>query len=144
MSTSVAQLSDPVRARYDTLLEISESIVSHRQLSSLFADLYRCLKPLIAFDFMGLCLYDSERQVTRLHELIADQPVNCPPPREHRLGETPAQIVLETQQPYYVADLDRHLRFPEFSGMLLSNGIHTYCLLPLTTAQRRLGALNFG
>src|SRR6266498_243509 len=143
MSTSIAQLSDSVRARYDTLLEISESIVSHRQLSSLFADLYRCLKPLIAFDFMGLCLYDAERQVTRLHELVADQPVNCPPPRERKLGETPVQIVLETQQPYHVPDLERDGRFPAFNQMLLANDIHTYCSVPLSTAQRRLGALNF-
>ncbi len=144
MSTSALKLSDPTRARYETLLEISESIVSHRQLSSLFADLYRCLKPLIAFDFIGLVLYDAERQVTRLHELVSDQPVNCPPAREHRLGETPAQIVIESQQPFYVPDVERDLRFPRFNQMLSCNGIHTYCLLPLSTAQRRLGALNFG
>jgi formate hydrogenlyase transcriptional activator len=144
MSASIPQLEDPVRARYDTLLEISESIVSHHQLSSLFADLYRCLKPLIGFDFIGLCLYDPEREITRLHELVADQPVNCPPPRERRLSETPAQIVLETQQPYYVPDVARESRFPGFNDMLASNGIATYCLAPLSTAQRRLGTLNFG
>ena len=144
MFTTIPQLADPVRARYDTLREIAESIVSHRQLSSLFADLHRCLKPLIDFDFIGLCLYDPERQVTRLHELVADQPVNCPPPRERKLSETPAQIVLETQQPYYVPDLEQDRRFPKFNGMLLSNGVRTHCMLPLSTAQRRLGALNLG
>src|SRR5690606_7585125 len=112
--------------------------------SPLFADLYRCLKPLIAFDFIGLVLYDAEKQITRLHELVANQPVNCQPPREHRLGETPAQIVLQTQQLFYVPDLERDDRYPRFNNMLLCNGIHTYCLLPLSTAQRRLGALNFG
>ncbi len=144
MSTPALKLSESTRARYETLLQISESIVSHRQLSSLFADLYRCLKPLIAFDFIGLVLYDEERQVTRLHELVADQPVNCPPPREHRLGETPAQIVLEAQQPHYVPDVEGEGRFARFNKMLLCNGVHSYCLLPLSTAQRRLGALNFG
>ena len=144
MSASVLQLADPIRARYETLLEISESIVSHRQLSSLFADLYRCLKPLIAFDFVGLCLYDPERQVTRLHELIAAGPVNCAPSRERRLDETPAQIVLETQRPYYVPDIARERRFRQFNEMLASNGIRTYSLLPLSTAQRQLGTLNFG
>jgi formate hydrogenlyase transcriptional activator len=144
MPTVVPKASDQTRARYETLLEISESIVSHRQLSPLFADLYRCLKPLIAFDFIGLVLYDAERQVTRLHELVADPPVKCSPPREHRLGETPTQIVLETQQPFYVPDVEQDGRFSQFNRMLSCNGIHTYCLLPLSTAQRRLGALNFG
>ena len=144
MAASLVQVSDPICAHYDALLEISESIVSHRQLSSLFADLYRCLKPLIAFDFIGLCLYDAERQVTRLHELVADQPVTCPPPRERPIGETPSHIVLETQQPYYVPDAKRDHRFSQFNEMLVSNGISTYCLLPLSTAQRKLGTLNFG
>jgi formate hydrogenlyase transcriptional activator len=144
MSASIALLSDPIRARYDTLLEISESIVSHRQLSSLFADLYRCLKPLIAFDFIALCLYDEERQVTRLHELVADQPVDCPPPRDWRLDETPAGIVLETQRSHYMPDLKRDSRFLEFNAMLLGHGVRTHCVMPLSTAQRRLGALSFG
>ena len=144
MSTTIPQLVDPVRARYDTLLEISESIVSHQQLSSLFRDLYRCLKPLIDFDFLGLCLYDPERQVTRLHELVADQPVHCPPPHERKLGETPAQTVLESQQPYYAPDVENDRRFPDFNAMLRANGVCTHCMLPLSTAQRKLGALNLG
>lgn len=144
MSALALRLSDPTRARYETLLEISESIVSHRQLSPLFADLYRCIKPLIAFDFIGLVLYDAERQVLRLHELVADEPVNCTGPRECQMGECPAQMVVETQQPFYVPELERDNHFPQFNGMLLSNGIHAYCMVPLSTAQRRVGALNFG
>ncbi len=144
MSTASLQLSDPTRARYETLLDISESIVSHRQLSPLFADLYRCLKPLIAFDFIALCLYDAERQTTRLHELVADQPVNCRPRHDHQLGETPIHTVLETQQPFYVPEVEGEERFSWFNDMLRSNGVHSYCLVPLSTAQRRLGALNFG
>ncbi len=144
MSSSAFQLADPTRARYETLLEISESIISHRQLSPLFADLYRCLKPLVDFDFIGLVLYDEERQVLRLHELVADQPLNCASPRECRLGECPAQTVVETQQPFYVAELERDDHFPQFNDKLLSNGIHAYCMAPLSTAQRRVGALTFG
>ena len=144
MLTSAPQWSDPTRARYETLLEISESIISHRQLSPLFADLNRCLKPLVSFDFIALVLYDAERQVTRLHELVADQPVNCAPPREHRLGETPAKTVLESQQPYYVPDIEQEDRFRRFNDMLRCNGVRTYCVLPLSTAQRKLGVLNFG
>src|SRR5215472_8389980 len=129
MSTStLLQLSDPIQARYDALLEISESIVSHQQLSSLIADLYRCLKPLISFDFLALCLYDAERQVTRLHELVTDEPVDCPAPRERGLDETPAGLVLGTQTTYYVPDLERESRFAEFNGMLLgTESIRTAC-----------------
>ncbi len=144
MSTPAATISDPTRARYETLLEISESIISHRQLSSLFADLYRCLKPLISFDFIGLCLYDEERGVGRLHELATETTPVCPPPHELRLDQTPAHILIATRQPYYVPDVNVDGRYPVFHGMLRANGVRSYCLIPLTTAQRRLGSLNFG
>ena len=144
MSSSAPQLSDPTRARYETLLEISESIISHRQLSSLFVDLSRCLKPLVAFDFIGLILFDPERQVTRLHELVANGPVRCTPPKEHPLGTTPCGVVLETQQPYSVPDIEHDSSYPAFHQMLACNGVCSYCLLPLSTAQRKIGAMNFG
>ena len=144
MSPSTLQVSDTIHTRYDALLEIAESIVSHRQLPALFADLYRFLKPLIGFDFLGLCLYDADRQVTRLHELVSDRPVNCPPAHEHGMAETPAGLVVETQQPQYVPDIQRDARFPEFYRMLAGNGVRTLCIVPLSTAQRKLGTLNFG
>ncbi|MBZ5583066.1 MAG: sigma 54-interacting transcriptional regulator [Acidobacteriia bacterium] len=144
MSSSALQLSDTTYARYEALLKISESIALHRKLSPLFADLYHCLKPLINFDFIGMCLYDPEREVTRLHELVAEIPVNCPAPRERPLHETPAHIVIETQQPYYVGDVQQDGRYPAFYQVLASNGIHAHCVLPLSTAQRRIGTLNFG
>ena len=144
MSSSVLQLSDSTRARYDTLLEISESIASHRKISPLFADLYRCLKPLVDFDFLSLCLYDAARQIMRLHELVTDQPVDCPTPHEHPISEVPAQTVLETQQPYYVPDLREESDYPRFNQLLGSHGVRAYCVLPLSTAQHKLGTLNFG
>ncbi len=137
-------LSDTTRARYETLLEISESIISHRQISPLFRDLHRCLKPLVSFDFLALCFCDAERGTARLHELITEVKVECPPPHERRLDEIPAGVVFETQQPYYVPDVALDRRFPDFNQMLAANGVRSHCALPLSTAQRRLGAFSFG
>ncbi len=144
MSTSAQILSDPTHARYEALLAISESILSHRQLSSLLNDLRRCLKPLIAFDFIALCRYDSERQVLRLHDLATDAAPNCSPAGEYPIAEAPAYIAISTGQPHYVPDIDRETRFPRFHQMLACNGIGSYCTLPLATAQRKLGSLSFG
>jgi formate hydrogenlyase transcriptional activator len=143
MSSSAFQLSISTRARYETLLEISKSIVSHHQLSSLFLDLYRCLKPLMDFDFIGLVLYDPETHTTRLHELVADEQPVCTP-CAHPLQQTPAEAVLDTQQPYYMPNVGKDTNYPEFCEMLLGNGVQTYCLLPLSTAQRKIGGLSFG
>ena len=144
MRSSTQQISDPIYARYETLLAISKSIVSHRQLSSLLADLYRSLKQLIDFDFIGLCLYDEQRQVTRLHELITDEPVEDLETRERGLHETPCGVVLQTQEPYYSPNLERSQNYPDFDSMLLSYGVHSHCVLPLSTAQQKLGTLSFG
>jgi len=56
---------DPTRARYETLLEVAESIALHRQLSTLFADLSRLLKRLVPFDFISLTLIDPKERVVR-------------------------------------------------------------------------------
>jgi formate hydrogenlyase transcriptional activator len=52
--------------------------------------------------------------------------------------------VLETRQPYYVADGDEEWRFPVLREALRANGIQSFCVLPLFTAQRDLGGLHFG
>src|SRR5262249_26042031 len=34
--------------------------------------------------------------------------------------------------------------FPQLTPLLLANDVHSYCVVPLTTALRRLGAMGFG
>jgi ABC-type transporter Mla MlaB component len=83
---------DPTRARYETLLEVAESIALHRQLSTLFADLSRLLKPLVPFDFISLTLIDPKERVVRLHVLETDEPVHGSRPRalpSNRLPPSP-------------------------------------------------------
>src|SRR5579863_6626676 len=71
-------------ARYETLLEVAESIAAHRQLSTLFADLSRCLQRLVSFDFINLTLLDPVANVFRLHilqtdrEVVGDRPSETP------------------------------------------------------------------
>ena len=72
---------DATQARYETLLEVAESIAAHRQLSTLFADLSRCLNRLVSFDFISLTLLDPKERVLRLHILQTDQPVRGEAPR---------------------------------------------------------------
>src|ERR1039457_7107447 len=69
MSLSPRIQPHETRARYEALLEVAESIASHRQLSTLFAELNLRLQRLIAFDFIGLTLLDPETRVFRLHIL---------------------------------------------------------------------------
>src|ERR1700760_4455162 len=99
-------------ARYETLLEVAESIAAHRQLSTLFADLSRCLKRLVSFDFISLTLADPVERVVRLHILETDQPVDIPTPQPIPFGDTPTILALETRKPYYVSDIAQETRYP--------------------------------
>ena len=144
MSSSTAARNDPTLARHETLLEVAESIAQHRQLSTLFADLSRCLKRLVSFDFITLTLADPVEKVVRLHILETDHPVKVRSPNAIPYGETPTTLALETRRPYYVPDIVQETRFPIIRDLLQEHGIQSYCILPLFTAHRDVGGLHFG
>jgi len=144
MPSSAAIRPDPTRARYETLLEVAESIAAHQQLSTLFADLSRLLKRLVPFDFISLTLVDEKERVVRLHLLETDRTVVGTANFATPFDQTPTMVAIETRAPYYIADVDAEHRFPVIRELLLANGIQSSCILPLSTAQRVLGGLNFG
>jgi Zn-dependent M32 family carboxypeptidase len=53
--------ADLLAQKYRGLLDISESIVSYRDLSELFSDLEEKLRQVIDFDFAFASLYDQQR-----------------------------------------------------------------------------------
>jgi len=135
---------DATHARYETLLEVAETISAHRQLSTLVPDLSRCLNRLVSFDYISLTLLDAKERVIRLHILHTDQTVMTKSPGPFPFDQTPTGQALETRQPYYVADITQEDRYPIIRDLLLANGIHSFCVLPLFTAQRDIGGLQFG
>jgi len=144
MSSQPQVRPDPIQERYETLLEVAQSIASHRQLSTLFADLSRLLKRLVSFDFITLTLVDAREQVVRLHILETDEPIDKPAPSAIPFAETPTILALETRQPYYVPEVAAEARFPRIRDLLQPYGVRSFCVLPLFTAQRDLGGLHFG
>jgi formate hydrogenlyase transcriptional activator len=141
-----AQESDLVRSRYQALLEIAEAIAVHRDLNELVHDLAQRLPRIVPFDFINLVLHDPAREVMRLHSLVAPETATIRPGLELPVEESPAGLVWKTQQPLMVEieDVIAESRFPRLTPMLRENGVQSYCLVPLTTALRRLGAMGFG
>ena len=144
MPSSVPNRPDATHARYEALLEVAESIAAHRQLATLFADLGRCLAPLVSFDFICLTLLDERDRTVRLHILHSDREIVGEPPGPTPLDQSPTWMTLETRRPYYVPDASAESRFPILSELVRANGIQCFCILPLFTAQRNLGGLQFG
>jgi len=132
------------RERLRLLLEVSESIASHRELDELFRDLARRLPAIVPFDYINVTLHDPARDVMRLCFLVASQPSTISLGLEIPVDESPGGLVWRTQQPLTVDDILQERRFPKLMSMLRENGVNSFCVVPLTTAHRRLGALGFG
>jgi formate hydrogenlyase transcriptional activator len=139
-----APLATSFEGQVQTLLEVAESIALHRDLGELFHDLAERLHHVVHFDYLNLVLYDPVRQVMRLHILETSQPTHVRPGFEAPLEDTPAGQVWETQQPIVVADLEQETRYPAIIPMLREEKVQSFCLVPLSSARRRLGALGFG
>ena len=116
----------------------------HHDLSALFHDLAQRLQRVVQFDFLNLTLHNPEQGTMRLHILETDEPSTVETGMESPVEESMAGWVLQHQQPLIIPELDDETRYPRLTKMIRARGIHSLCLLPLTTAQHRLGALGFG
>ncbi len=134
------------RRQLEALLEVSEAIAQQRDLPALFHDLAGRLHSVVDFDFLTLVLHDPLKNVMRLHILETRIPTAKPKPSEveHSMESHPSGWVWQTQQPYVVADTKMETRYAEFMQRLREHNVRSLAILPLTTAQRRLGAMGFG
>ncbi len=132
------------RDRLRLLLEVSESIAAHRDLEELFRDLAQRLPQVVPFDYINAVLHEPARDVMRLWLLVTSIPSTISPGLELPVDESPGGLVWKTQQPLTVNNVTQERRFPKLMSMLRENGVQSFCVVPLTTAQRRLGAMGFG
>lgn len=132
------------RRQLEALLEVAEAIAQHRDLAALFHDLAERLHAVVDFDFLTLMLHDPARNVMRLHILEARLPTPVRTGSEMAIESHPSGWVWQTQQPFVISDTEQEDRFPEFLQRLREVGVRSLAMVPLTTAQRRLGALGFG
>ena len=133
----------PAASQHQVLLEVSESIATHRDLPGLFHDLVERLPRLVNFDTLWLVLHEPARNVMRVHILET-------PSRtyvdfvERTIQDAPAGWVWERQEALVVPDLETEKRFPQALDSLREIHVKSFCILPLTTAHRRVGAVGFG
>jgi len=138
------KLRDPSIEQYLTLLEVSKSIASHRALPELFHDLAKSLDEVLDFHFLTVVLHDAARNVMRLHILDTTVPATLQAGEEFTMEESPSALVWRTQQPLIIDDIERETRFARVTKLLREQKVRSFCSLPLTSAHRRLGTLDFG
>jgi formate hydrogenlyase transcriptional activator len=89
-------------------------------------------------------LYDAAKQSIKLHVLETREGNETPTNAEYPIEEHPSGLVWKTQEPFVVPDAQADERYPVFSERLRAVGVRSIAIVPLTTAQRRLGAMGFG
>ncbi len=130
---------------HQSLLDVSQAILQHRDLDGLFRDLAVRLRSIIPFDFISLVFYDAATNTMRLHILESTSEVEPHVPEmEIPADESPSGWVYLHQVPLVIADVNLETRWPRIMEVLKRNRIVSSVWLPLTTAQHRLGALMFG
>ncbi len=133
----------PYALPYQALLEVSESIIQHGDLAKLFHDLARRLRPIVRFDFISVMLHDDDKDVMRLHILESERPQQVHEGPDTVPADSPGGLVWETQQSLLIGDYEQETRFPAMMPIWRGFGMRSGYYLPLTTAQRRLGTINF-
>jgi formate hydrogenlyase transcriptional activator len=130
--------------QYLALVDVSRVIASRRNLGDLFHDLTERLHGLLDFHYLSVVLYDAVHHVMRLHNLESSVRGTLRLGAALAVEDIPSGWVWAHQQPLIVRDIEQDTRFPRVMHHLREHGVRSFCCLPLTTAQRRLGALAIG
>jgi PAS domain S-box-containing protein len=131
-------------ARHEALFRVSRAINVYRDPRELFKVLANELRHVVDFDFVALFLYDQA--TNKIHnaglETLQGPEFRIPP--DFPAEETISWWVYHHQEPVLVASRDEETRFPAMMEVHKRYGVESACILPLTTAYRRLGSLSFG
>src|SRR6266849_4193983 len=128
--------------RYESLLRVSQTLISIRSSEELFRLLARELRAVVNFYVMGVGIYDEKAH--EMHTTSYGEPGVPLQAPQFAPEETFSWWVYQQQQPLIIPFLDSETRFPAVAEMLRSRGVRSVCVLPLTTVHRRLGGLSLG
>jgi formate hydrogenlyase transcriptional activator len=127
--------------RYETLLQMADVLVRHESLTDFFHDIAERVRAVASFDLILFTFHQPANNCMRIRFLHGNDRF---PSRELPVDETPSGWVWKHQEPLVIPNIAEERRFMPGIQHLRDAGIQSYCLLPLTTAQRRIGALGLG
>ena len=129
--------------RYNILLDVADVVCSRQPPRELFRDLLPRLRSTLSCDFLSFSLHDPSRNTMQIYLWTGADP--WPDSAEELpLEQSAVGWVWRSQQVLSVDDVDGEQRFKPALRRLRERGMRSYCVLPLTTSQRRLGALGIG
>ncbi len=126
------------------LEEVSRLVAFRYDLPETFSGLLLHLRRALHVDLLILALPDDQqRKMTLRHSLAADL-VRAEMPIELPFEESPSGTAWLTQKIVTINDTAEDHRWPASAKILANAGIKSYCSVPLTAGDRRVGTLGLG
>ncbi|MFN7952901.1 MAG: sigma 54-interacting transcriptional regulator [bacterium] len=137
------QRLDLAYGELQALLEINQSSTRHLNRAALFAELARCVKPLLRCERFGIEIPTGPESL-RVHVLAMDQPARGPMIEDFASAGTACRWAQENRRWYAAATReDLRERFPKTFAVMEREGMEALCALPLIREERSFGALFF-
>jgi formate hydrogenlyase transcriptional activator len=119
---------------------MTDLLLRPQSLPDLFVAMAERLRQVAAAEAASFSLHDPQKNVMCLHVWDDRQLASLELPVE----ESPSGWAWQRQEPLVVPDVSKDFRFPLERDILRDKGLDSYCCLPLSTAEKRLGAIGFG
>jgi formate hydrogenlyase transcriptional activator len=139
------ELPESTTKRFEALIHATSAIAACREdggaILKRWADE---LRKFITFDYVVINVVDPDSGETRWKAFQAfetDEDLELP---AFRSNETPSGLAFTTQKPVVIRDWEQETRYPKLREYLRQYGVMSTCILPLTTAQSRVGTLAIG
>src|SRR5438132_8093363 len=128
-------------ARYRTLLEINNAVISNLTQDALFHAIAQALRRVVAFDRTAVFLHDPERDVLRLFVLESSLSTSYfTLGLDMPSGESHVGRVFKTQRSLLRHDLAKERQYP-MEDRALEDGVRSYVIVPLVVRSTAIGTL---
>ena len=128
--------------RYQALLEMMHTLAHRGTLPELLGELGARLENVVVFDFINFAFYDESRNLMLLN--VWEGKKRPALPIELEMDKSASGWVLQHQKPLVWSEPEHGKKYPQSYELLRTRGMQSYCVLPLTTPQHRMGAIGFG
>ena len=123
---------------------MSRAINVYRDPRELFRVLAKELRQVVDFDFVALFLFDETANKVHTAVLETMKGPGFVIPDDFPAEETVTWWAYQHQEAVVISSRDEETRFPRMMEVYRRFDLQSSCILPLTTAYRRLGSLSFG
>lgn len=137
------ETADSNTQKYRALLDLSKTMVVHRDVAQLLRALASHLSQVVRFDRLALMLYDAEKHVMRVEAMESDGVRDVPRGTEWPVDTSIGGWVWQNQAPCVITDSATESRFPDALRIMRELSIRSFCVLPVTTPQQRYGSICF-